>query len=334
MSMEPVGPAEFDPALARAWREASGEQPRETLDDAIRAAARRAVHAGPRRPAASLVQRWRLPLSIAALVVVSASISLMISQRDAHLPSADAERVTVGKTKQAAAPTEPAAAEESTRDEARLGAQEAPPPATPMPLQSRAAASGKAEVRADGAKLERTAPMGSQPAIRGERSPPSVAAPDLPTAEQPSAGVARPVAPSDVQASQAGAAPAPLQPAPETAKLVAPSTRAVEPEPGSSRVPARDASAEAERRAPSTELKHEASPPAASARAKAQMSPAAPEQHAADGNQADALPPLEWIERIRELRRGGHRAEAEASLKAFRERYPDYVLPADLIAPR
>lgn len=41
--------------------------------------------------------------------------------------------------------------------------------------------------------------------------------------------------------------------------------------------------------------------------------------------------PEAWLERITELRRQGQTAQAEASLRAFRERYPDYPLvnPAD-----
>jgi hypothetical protein len=99
-------------------------------------------------------------------------------------------------------------------------------------------------------------------------------------------------------------------------------------------VPERDAGVEAKSQAGQPEPTQEALLPAARGRAKAVVTPAAPAQHAAEPGAADALQPLEWIERIRELRRKGHGAEAEASLKAFRERYPDYTLPADLVAPR
>jgi hypothetical protein len=36
--------------------------------------------------------------------------------------------------------------------------------------------------------------------------------------------------------------------------------------------------------------------------------------------------PEEWLEDIERLRREGRDAEAEASLSAFRRRYPDYLV--------
>jgi len=45
----------------------------------------------------------------------------------------------------------------------------------------------------------------------------------------------------------------------------------------------------------------------------------------------DALrTPEEWIREIRELRRAGRETEWRAALARFRERYPDYGIPADL----
>jgi hypothetical protein len=48
-----------------------------------------------------------------------------------------------------------------------------------------------------------------------------------------------------------------------------------------------------------------------------------------EARKEQALSPKEWIARIKELRRAGKTAEAEASLKAFKERYPEY--PAEKI---
>ena len=45
----------------------------------------------------------------------------------------------------------------------------------------------------------------------------------------------------------------------------------------------------------------------------------------------DAASPEAWLKHIRELRAAGRRAEAAESLGRFRTRYPDLVLPADLI---
>ena len=334
MSMGSVAPPESDPVLTRAWREVSGEQPPEALDDAIRAAARRAVHAGPRRRGANFVQRWRLPLSIAALVVVSASITLMISQRDAHLPIPYAERVTTDKAERAARPTKPTAAGELERDQALPGVPQAPPPATPTPAKDAADVLSNTEAHKQAARAERAAPVSPQAARSSEQPPASAPTPNPPTAEPPAAGAARAVAPTGVQGSQAGSARAPLEPALEAAKMRAPSATAVSPEPRSARAPEREVGAEAKSHADQPAPAQEGSPPGARARVKAPVAPAAPAQQAAEEDGAGALQPLEWIERIRELRRKGHGAEAEASLRAFRERYPDYTLPADLVAPR
>ena len=76
-------PAAGDASQAQAWREASQDEPPAALDDAIRAAARQAVHAGPRPVGASpFGGRWRVPLSVAAVLVVSATVTLLVAERD------------------------------------------------------------------------------------------------------------------------------------------------------------------------------------------------------------------------------------------------------------
>lgn len=46
---------------------------------------------------------------------------------------------------------------------------------------------------------------------------------------------------------------------------------------------------------------------------------------------ADAATPAAWLKQIRELRAAGRSAEAAQSLARFRTRYPDFVLPDDLL---
>jgi hypothetical protein len=83
-----------------------------------------------------------------------------------------------------------------------------------------------------------------------------------------------------------------------------------------------------------SELPEDAPQPAGRARLKLQTRPAPPAHAPVEDDASGALLPERWIEEIRELRRRGRATEAEASLKAFRERYPDYALPDDLLAPR
>ncbi len=61
---------EEDPRLITAYRESSTEMPDPRIDDAIRAAARRAAGARPR----ALGKPWQAPLALAAMVVLSATV--------------------------------------------------------------------------------------------------------------------------------------------------------------------------------------------------------------------------------------------------------------------
>ena len=49
--------------------------------------------------------------------------------------------------------------------------------------------------------------------------------------------------------------------------------------------------------------------------------------------EAELLSPEVWLQRVRELRNKGELAQADESLRAFRRRYPDYPLPADVPLP-
>ncbi|HSN20479.1 MAG TPA: hypothetical protein VLS49_07375, partial [Usitatibacter sp.] len=62
--------AEPDDKLERAYRSLAREEPPRALDEAILAAARRAVA----RP--SLARRWGIPASIAAMLVIAIGVTL------------------------------------------------------------------------------------------------------------------------------------------------------------------------------------------------------------------------------------------------------------------
>ncbi len=65
-----------------------------------------------------------------------------------------------------------------------------------------------------------------------------------------------------------------------------------------------------------------------------QATPAHMEEGEAVRDRAVERPPAEWLAEIDELRRQGRTAEAEASLREFQRRYPDYPLDAGLAVPR
>jgi len=76
MALNPGTDMEHDPQLAADYKAAAAELPPLALDDRIRAAARREVGAGPRRKSRWLA--WQVPLSLAAVVVLSVTLVLMM----------------------------------------------------------------------------------------------------------------------------------------------------------------------------------------------------------------------------------------------------------------
>jgi hypothetical protein len=90
-------PEPRDPRIDAAYRDAATDAPRAEIDDRIRAAAHRAVAAGPQSLEAraradaqrSRVARWRVPVSIAATVVVAVTLAYMMEREDAQLARID-----------------------------------------------------------------------------------------------------------------------------------------------------------------------------------------------------------------------------------------------------
>src|SRR5688572_18021854 len=83
---------ERDARLAALYRAAAQDGPPPTLDDAIRAAARRAVASKPRSVSPSFSRSWRVPLSIAAVLVLSVSLVTLMREEAPEMtqpPSAD-----------------------------------------------------------------------------------------------------------------------------------------------------------------------------------------------------------------------------------------------------
>jgi hypothetical protein len=125
-----------DDKVTRAYRALGAEEPPRALDDAILAASRRPQH------------RWRVPLSIAAVLVLAVGVTLRMLP-----PSPDAESVALAP-QVIQAPKPPAAAAEP----AAKFAQDAPSAAAPTAEAPRAPARSIA-----GARLEPAEPS-AQPA--------------------------------------------------------------------------------------------------------------------------------------------------------------------------
>lgn len=144
MAINPGADMEHDPQLAEIYRAAADAAPPAHLDDAIRAAARREVAAGPQRAGA---RRWAMPVSLAAVLVLSVSVVTLMREQGADRPESMIQP-------SAQAPTAAMQSEIVKREIAEppsAAAPEAMPkrrPATPSAVEAPAAALAQAEAPA------------------------------------------------------------------------------------------------------------------------------------------------------------------------------------------
>ena len=81
MALNSGNDMERDESLDRLYRATAAEQPPARFDAAIRAAARREAGAGPR--SLSRLRTWQVPVSLAAVLVLSATLVLMMREEGA-----------------------------------------------------------------------------------------------------------------------------------------------------------------------------------------------------------------------------------------------------------
>lgn len=151
-------PHERDPLLDQAYRAGAAEQPPPRLDAAILAAARREVEARP-RAVGSGWRAWRVPVSIAAVVVLSVSLATLVREEEDRLARVAPPGAGSGDSVASpSAPAAPGAAGPAFRPQGERGAPVAAPPR---------AGSGTAEERADAG-----APIAKAPAtVPGQATP-------------------------------------------------------------------------------------------------------------------------------------------------------------------
>jgi hypothetical protein len=302
-----------DRQVEAAWRAASREEPPAALDAAIRAAARRAVGAGPARARQT---RW-WPLAAAAVVaavavgivrltppeqvtptIIADSSSMGATKKDEDKPAAPVPQAIVASGRSAAERTNEAVGAVREGDAPRRQVAQAPaasPPGAGVALEEKLAAEPSS-----------TANIGAQLAAPPERdralkSKTETAATPAESAVQVARSEPFPATPPEAKNSPAPAAP------PATAAAAKP-------------------------------LAAPASGGAFATRADELQSgaPTALAKVAADSERAkDAAPrPAdEWIKLIRRLKSEGRNEEATKELAAFRAAYKgrsDALLPADL----
>jgi len=283
------GSAERDPRLDRLYREAAREAPPAHLDAAILAAARREAGARP-RSVSSTLRRWHVPVSIAAVVIVSVSLVILVREEGGEqIVQAPVSTVALPAEQPAGPATQPAPA---------TGTREAVQPqvAAPAPLRR--------ESRDDaGAPARFSKPVDS---ARPEPGSPAVA------------GAGAVVTPE----SGARPSPQPFLAAPRVAE-----ERAVSP-PADAITAGRIAGAPAAPSEPLV-ARSAADAPQAKSMARAMAAKPAEQDRLPVWHGFEKELPQKWLARIEELRRQGRAAEAEEMLSEFKRRFPELPLPPD-----
>ena len=325
-----------DEDLAALYRQAAREEPSPRHDAAILAAA--AAELAKSRAPRPLPwwRRWRLSLSLAATVVLTASLVLLVQREQAGAPAG--RSAATGQTP----PHSPQAVESAPPP----AAKEAPLPESPRALQ-------RQDQRLDEgrtAESPRLAEPSGQAASRDVLEAPAKAegrakaqAPASPAAARQGLNAAR--------EEDRAAAPAS---APEK-KALSPFPEDAQPARKPERAPAGDSSASTA--APKASTPSSASPvpalppgaegrlpvPAAAAPPAAPAPLQAPAESTLEKRQGVAAPssrdavapsPQDELAEIRALLRTGRTEEARTSLAAFLRRHPGFALPPDLEALR
>ena len=309
-----------DEDLSVLYRAAPREEPPSRLDDAIQAAARRAVHARPRSAPVSFNRRWGVPAAVAAVLVLSISV-VTLMREEAPPELTDLGSHEEGRSRGVS----PSVGE--GRSPGRLPSKSGPA-ATGVPAPESEAPASTApaltpSIKADAQNSVSPARPAEPPAKERKRAEPFPSA-AAPVATIHDGGVGRrPEQRSQEETShgrealQEGSkkelgvserllrdAP-PMHPsAPATAGQF---TRQVQP----------DAAAERDVRE---------TPEAQAPRARQKAAPAA----AAGAPVTPPLPVEKWLANIETLRKEGRTDEARKSLAEFQKHYPDYPVPQAL----
>jgi hypothetical protein len=349
-----------DPRLDAAWRAASNEEPPAALDDAIRAAARREVKAGPQPSGAPITsvpqslrpERWWMPLAAAATIGAIAIGILQIANPDKVIAPAHDKAIVSDM------PSSPS----STTERAPTPAT--PPPAAADDIRSRAAAEAPAPAAAPASvPAPKPAPtlrkdIASKSAREEQATKQEALAPATPSGGGRQAGAVEAAKPSTPMQPMAEPFPA------DALKREAKESAAAAPSPPASmpaESPAAGLAANKLKSVPAQSARDEKASESQRANAQFAQSPAPAAQapmrrtQEADASRAGALkadaantavgaavdtgakvrPKLvvpDWIALIRKLRDEGKMDEAAKELAAFRTAYPDHerLLPADL----
>jgi len=153
-----------DPGIDAAYGKTARDEPPRALDERILAAAHRAVAARPASIGRSFAQRWRVPVALAATVVLSATVTLMVYESDRAPPVP--EELWSDKTRSDKARSNEAQSDQASPEKARQEDRVAPFPAElprpaaapPAPAESRAPIAPRAKDAEQPLAKKRAAP--------------------------------------------------------------------------------------------------------------------------------------------------------------------------------
>lgn len=348
MSEIPHDDGARDPRLAAIYRAADDDAPPPALDAAIRAAARREVGARPRPAGFSFVRSWRGALSVAAVLVLSASLVIVMREEAPEVMSPQGSgELGAPESKEKLPTIDKNSADADERAPYKLDAQ---PPKNLGLKPSDGTPSSGLSMRQRGFTEEIPKVSSDAPASRAARDPAapaqlakrrdSVADNDESRSNKTTMAEPKPQRPAEKPASrnefaQAPAAPPGAEPAAKQAPPSAASAGNVTENRAASRLMAREAQSDVQtERAQKKDLPERPAADtlsAASAPAAAAPPPPVAAQSAKGKLERDAeLTPDKWLARIEEMRKQGRLDEARASLLEFKKRYPDYRLPESL----
>ena len=326
-----VPDAPRDPALDRVYAAGARVEPPAHLDAAILAAARREVRAGPRRPG-SILRRWRAPFALAAVLVLSVSVVLLLREEGADRLAESPASIPAPSLPPASEP--PADnARTAPKDEQRAAKPKLSQPAAPRedtaarlrdePASQAAPAEGDHRREVQAAPEPRQAapriPESPRPAPRPFAEPPATTAEPKRTApEAPSS--------TDALAKRSESAPAVAGQAVERAEREQQAMQRPAAPPAAAAAP--DAAAGAVAPSVPKALSRSAPGGVTKEQEKHRNDVAAGPRPAWQGYESQ--PPEKWLERVEELRRAGRDAEAREMLAEFRKRFPQHPVPATL----
>jgi len=328
-----------DEELSHIYRDAEGPRPPQRVDDNILAASQR-VAGTVRRPAAfEFARRWGTPVALAATVLVTSTVALMVFERRSGVDVLAPKTPREERPAKVATPLRPSPAE---------------PQRTEPSEKSRVAERPRAEASAK-------SPVAGQPRADSPQKSPSVALPHpAPAAPSPPAAprsdkVKQPTVETALSGERRGTGqPARVPAIPrgveilrksEEAKPVPDAQRvfeaqqpnqAVQAPPAAAPVPGANAQRayDAQRQIPAVQAPPVAAPvPGANTLRES----ASAVQGTVSGlasrvavSEAKERTPEKWLADIRKLKTDGKATEAERELAEFKKRYPDYILPEDL----